>query len=253
MNIVKVLAAVSALCCCAMVQAASDDYFACVSTKGPDCYFDGTPVADGEVYALVYTKKGATFAGFQADGTLVDPNSSDIVMLLPQAENGHCKKTLCVVPKTYATATRLKGLWELFLLDTRKADGTPAGLAADGTLSRIRSWGRTDATVTLGKDFYTEQDKNNFYYPSFTTKLSAIPSDLMAPWITGITVVDDKVTLAVDGTKSCFTYNVEGMEELDGPSEAVALEEKDGDETKEITLEANATTDKKFFRVYIDR
>ena len=44
-----------------------------VSSTGPDCYADGSPVVDGEYYALVSIDSGANFAGFAADGTVVDP------------------------------------------------------------------------------------------------------------------------------------------------------------------------------------
>ena len=47
------------------------DYVATFSTPGPDRYADGTVVADGECYALVWSPKGSTFAGFSADGTTV--------------------------------------------------------------------------------------------------------------------------------------------------------------------------------------
>lgn len=182
-------------------------------------------------------------------------------MLLPQAENGHCKKTLCVVPKTYATATRLKGLWELFLLDTRKADGTPAGLAADGSLSRIRSWGRTDATIRLGSDYYTPQGDEmeavarsaGSRYAVYASELSALPADVVAPLITGIEVADGKVTLKVAQTEPYLAYDVAGSETLGEKSESVALEKKDGvagDE--EMVIEADGEK-AKFFRVTVDR
>ena len=46
------------------------------STKGPDRSADGTPVLDGEVYALVWTRSGTAFAGFNVDGTLVDQDNA---------------------------------------------------------------------------------------------------------------------------------------------------------------------------------
>lgn len=110
-------------------------------TVGPDFYQDGTPVADGEVYALVYTKSGSVFAGFKADGTLVDGAVSELVMALPQAKDGHCVSTLCVLAKSYVSK-RTTGTWELVLLDTRRADRRPAGLTETGTPARVNAWGQ---------------------------------------------------------------------------------------------------------------
>ena len=41
-------------------------------TNGPDRYADGSSVQNGECYALVCTKAGAAFAGFNADGSVRD-------------------------------------------------------------------------------------------------------------------------------------------------------------------------------------
>ena len=63
-----------------MIASASvQDKVARFSTPGPDCYADGTLVADGECYALVWSPKGATFAGFNADGTAISANDRVIL------------------------------------------------------------------------------------------------------------------------------------------------------------------------------
>jgi len=49
------------------------------STAGTDRYADGSVVMDGECYALVWSPKGTTFSGFNADGTPV--SSADRVVL----------------------------------------------------------------------------------------------------------------------------------------------------------------------------
>ncbi|MBQ4198785.1 MAG: hypothetical protein II649_02765, partial [Kiritimatiellae bacterium] len=41
------------------------------STVGPDKYADGKTVMDGECYALVWTKDGATFGGIDASGKAI--------------------------------------------------------------------------------------------------------------------------------------------------------------------------------------
>lgn len=261
MNIMKkIFAVIAVVFCLASAQAANDDVFACCSTVGPDYYADGqTLVADGEVYALVYTKKGATFAGFQADGSLVDATASEVVMLLPQAKGGRCQPTLCIVPKAYSTSRRT-GVWELYVLDTRRADGTPAGVDENGALTRVRTWGRTAATVRIGSDVYSTQpaaiaDGPVARGPSHSvvaSELSALPADVSAPTITGIEVRDGRVTLNVGGTRPYLTYDVMGSAELGSETERVSLDKRDGDATRDIAIEADGSR-ARFFRVFIDR
>ena len=46
---------------------------------GTDTYADMTPVLDGECYALVWARDGKDFAGFRADGSLIDAANNGIV------------------------------------------------------------------------------------------------------------------------------------------------------------------------------
>ena len=64
--------------------AGQDNLLATFSTKGPDCYADGTVVKDGECYALVWTHTNAVFQGITVDGKAVGS----------QDEN----RVLCIVP-----------------------------------------------------------------------------------------------------------------------------------------------------------
>ena len=65
--------------------ASNQDKVARFSTPGPDCYADGTLVVDGECYALVWSPKGSTFAGFSADGSLYAYQSDLVSMTVPRA------------------------------------------------------------------------------------------------------------------------------------------------------------------------
>ena len=53
--------------------ASIDDKVLKFSSSGPDRYADGSIVVDGECYALVWSPKGRSFAGFNADGTPISP------------------------------------------------------------------------------------------------------------------------------------------------------------------------------------
>lgn len=92
-------------------------------SKGPDQYKDGSTVVDGELYALVWTKAGASFAGFKADGSLVDDANSQVVAAGPWAKGGRCKPILHLVAAAQASAFA-RGTYDLVFLDTRNADGT---------------------------------------------------------------------------------------------------------------------------------
>ena len=104
-------------------SAAVNDLRLTFYTKGPDTYKDGTPVKDGEFYALVWVAKDAAFRGFNADGTLVAKEGNELIAAVPFAENGH----LAFCAKLIAAADMRRyegGAFELVMLDTRNADGT---------------------------------------------------------------------------------------------------------------------------------
>ena len=111
--------------------AGQDNLLATFSTKGPDCYADGTVVKDGESYALVWTKAGAAFAGITVTGEAVgDQNLNRVLCVAPLAKGGRCPDVVVEVNKVVADLYAGAGTFSLHLLDTRKADGTPGGVEA---------------------------------------------------------------------------------------------------------------------------
>ena len=109
---------------------AVNDTLLSVSTTGPDKYADGTTVLDGESYALVWTKTGATFAGFAADGT-VTGTGREAVAFLPFGAGGRCPTVVLQIAAADA-ARYADGAFALYLLDTRLANGKVGGLNAQG-------------------------------------------------------------------------------------------------------------------------
>ena len=75
------LIAVSAI----FANAGQDDAMLLFRTTGPDRYADGTPVLEGEVYALVWVRDGHAFAGVDLNGEAVDAANSAVVMAHPLA------------------------------------------------------------------------------------------------------------------------------------------------------------------------
>ena len=242
------------------LYASSESSFACFSTVGKDYYSDGKIVADGECYALVYTRADQVFTGFKADGSLVDPAASEIVMILPRAKNGHCPRTLCVVPKAYADA-RKSGKWQVFLLDTRLSDGTPAGVG-DGQALRVNGWGATKDKFSFEQACGGKQAdgvsplmaSGPVAWPAtaaVTTESAAVPEDAPQPKITGIRKDGEKVVLTVADTVPYYTYTAVGSDEIDfkkKPGKRLG-QKKDGCKLETIELTVDARENERFFKV----
>ena len=100
----------------AFAGSTSDTVFMVGTNKGEfDTYSDGTPVNDGEKYALVWTTNNVEFAGFNCDGTLVDSINSKVIVYIP-AKNNHLKKTLVQISSNFHNPN---GTYSMHLLDTR--------------------------------------------------------------------------------------------------------------------------------------
>ena len=212
--------------------AGADDKLMSFWTTGPDCYADGSPVMEGEVYALVWTRDGATFAGLLADGTLVNPADSEIVLAQPNARQkvvggetvGYCYPTLFQVPRAYFE-DHAEGRYELVLLDTRTtgADGVtrPAGLPGC-----VRGWGEVPAEIArgcgdagCGDAASASRDGGGAIATTkgvvatsggVRTKASGLPPGVSVsqPRITAIKIEDGKVKLTVADTSPLLLYTV---------------------------------------------
>lgn len=240
--------------------ASAGDLLLTCSTRGGDTYADGAPVADGECYALVHTADGATFRGFTADGRAVDPAKSYVALAAPLAEGGRCPPTLFQVLEENAKG-REGGKWELFLVDTRRADGTPAGADAEGRPRRVNAWRRVGGKVRAKSGSLTSGASVETAADTSAERLAggagAVPADAPQPRITGIRVVDGQVELTVADTVPYLTYDVDGAATPQGfgrKSRRMARKARDGRAGGEITLEVEPAAlggadGARFFRV----
>ena len=127
----KILATILAAVASGAVLADQGSILATFSTKGPDCYADGTVVKDGECYALVWTLTNAVFRGISVDGKAVGSQDDNRVLCIaPLAKGGRCPDVVVEVPAVLADRYAGAGTFSLHLLDTRRADGTPGGVSA---------------------------------------------------------------------------------------------------------------------------
>ena len=112
----KYIALICALFCSTLF-AAQDDTLLTFSTPGPDKYADGSAVLNGESYAVVWTKDGATFGGLTAEGTVISENDK-LVFIAPIAKDAHCPLSVLSI-SAGAMAQYENGSFSLYLLDTR--------------------------------------------------------------------------------------------------------------------------------------
>lgn len=231
------------------------------SSTGIDRYADGSPVADGECYALVWSPKGSTFAGFNADGTAISPTDR-VVLAGPLAKDGKCRDAIFQIPA--ATYDELAGgEWAVCLVDTRTMWGVPAG-TKNGVPVRVNRWGLVDSAIKIEPASASMQSvaspKSAFSLPpaaaggdsgkgSCAETLSKVPDYVGPPLITSFDVADGVVRLTVANTVPFLTY---GVASGDTPGEMSADPDAgiaDGAEGRLLEFEIMASGVAKFFKI----
>ena len=245
---------------CTAVFASMEDRVLRFSTPGPDCYADGTLVADGECYALVWSPEGATFAGFNADGTAISANDR-VVFAAPLALEGKCRDSLFQIPADeYAELEG--GEWAVCLVDTRMANGVPAGVANNAPL-RVNRWGAvrnevkisTASTLVLDSIAAPKAGGRSLLAAAAPETgvcagtLSAVPDSVTQPRIIGFEVVDGVARLTVEDTVPFLTYTISAGDTPDALAADDAADWVDGDTAKPIEIETDAVKGSRFFKV----
>ncbi len=229
------------------------------STPGPDRYADGTTVADGECYALVWSPKGSAFSGFNADGTTISPDDR-VVLAAPLAKDGKCRDALFQVPASeYAELEG--GEWSVCLVDTRTARGVPVG-AANNMPLRVNRWGAVKggvevapAEVSLLKAGLPAQAASGMRGLTIddtgarASVLSAVPASVRPPKITAFEMADGVARLTVEDTVPFLTYTLSSGNNPDTLAVDAAADLVDGDTAKPIAIETEATGNSRFFKV----
>lgn len=192
---------------------AANDTIVTFSTKGPDRYKDGSKVLDGEYYALVWTKAGETFGGFNADGSLVDAaDVSKFVVGAPLAKDAHCPTTLFQISADDADQYE-GGTFALYLLDTRimGADGKPMLRGADffaGKAPALNAAGQVSTGDGEGTASFAINEQRTI--AGGETKLATVGvySKLPDPKISGFVVKGANVEITVDDMCEAAEYFV---------------------------------------------
>lgn len=229
------------------VMAGSDGLKFKFSSSG-DTYADGSAVQDGEVYALVWVKSAATFAGFKADGSLVDAanNSLEAVSV---AQGGGCIPTVFIVDDE-----KPAGEYFMYLLDTRVAVAD-----AEGNVTKTAT-GLVDGKITVVSEAIEVED------PSFSlagTASSSVdgenatvvagvvdPGTVAKPVVSGFTLTaDGGAVLTVSGTVPYVQYTVYGGTALNAIGGKPLATFLNGKTTGDLELKVSDVDGNKFFKV----
>jgi len=241
----------------AFIAAQADTVFY-FQTVGPDKYEDGTSVIDGEFYALVWTKAGTAFAGFNADATLKDPANSTLVAAVPFARGGRLSTTQHQATDAQALSF-VGGTFHVILLDTRNADGTLANATADELVNGRRPFKVVNGYKDVAAMTYASvlaSSSLNIAAPIRVDAASLLPADTPKPVITGMTVREGangrEMVIKVKGTASYLRYTAAVTDDLSAAPKAVeAATGANGasDTESEVEIVVPVTGDKGFFKV----
>ena len=237
-----------------------NDGVLCFSTPGPDRYADGSPVADGECYALVWSPSGSSFSGFNADGSPVSSRDR-VVLAAPLAQGGRCRDSVFQVPAKEYEALK-NGEWAVCLVDTRTAEGTPAGVK-DNVPLRVNRWGGVDGSVTVSSADKLEPSAaapakgGRLLAAAAPSKagvcagtLSAVPDSVKPPTITGLEVLDSgEVWLEVADTVPFLSYTIISGSEPGNLQDDSCAEVVDGTSGGKIFIGTAQSSDCRFFKV----
>lgn len=234
-------------------------------TQGPDCYKSGAVVADGECYALVWVRAGAAFAGFLADGSVVDPVNSRTLLVRPLAVNGHCQTYAYQAAEAFVKGLGAGG-YVVCLLDTRGPTGWPlAKFAPDanGVQVPVAVNGYqviADAAMQseIVADTTSTMASTKFDAPVRIANAAALPvaESELQPVIKSAEMRDGKFVVTVERTVPYLTYDLTKGEDPLAMGESQAADEaKPGllEKTETIELETDASGSVGFIRVTADR
>ena len=223
----KTLISAFAAVASAAVFAGMDSVVVTFSTPGPDAYADGTPVLDGECYALVWTPDGEEFAGVNSDGTAA--GGSKVVLAAPIAKDKKCPSVMFEVDEDYVAANYPGGTWSVVLLDTRvftldAVTGKPVVDAATGMrvvsskgdASKVNGYGVVGSAKAADAVKGAEAEAMG----GVAAASGDVASDTPAPVVKDISVIGDYVYVTITSTKPAHRYALESGDAPDAVAEA---------------------------------
>ncbi len=221
------------------------------SSTGPDKYADGTTVLDGEIYALVWVKTGATFEGLTADGALVNPVANKLIGAAPLAKDGRCKTVFFLLDGANVDLPS-QGDFSVYLLDTRvtttAADGTttskPAGVGEAFSFAAVNSYSQAAAEISTEGNATVETP-----IEGSAAVASAVPADAPNPVVKAIEVVGGKVIVTVGNTVPYLQYGISSGATLSNMTKNELVGGINGTADGDITLVVDDPKENRFFKV----
>ena len=258
-----VLARVAALLLSTSVAfAGEEDRLLRFSSPGPDRYADGSIVEDGECYALVWSPAGTDFSGFNADGTPV-VSTDRVVLAAPLAKDGKCRDAFFHIPADEYDELK-GGEWAVCLVDTRMADGVPAGVQGGKPL-RVNRWGVVQRGVKFEEASNVTASSPSLMQSAATGGgrsvsaassgvcagvRSAVPDSVKPPRITGLDLLENgEVWLEVADTMPFLSYTIISGPEPGNLQKDSCSEVVDGKDGATISIGTAQSADCRFFRV----
>ena len=175
-----------------------------------DTYADGTPVKDGEWYALCWSPR-ETFAGLDLNYNTLKSDEK-LLILAPLAENGHCPYVIFQIDSQEAPTG---GNYFVYLLDTRNVTGETVAVATKDESGRRVPDGVVNGSAEA-QSFTASASIGSSIASTSATGASIVAGDWAAvqPKITAFEVKDAKVKITVAGMMSGLTYKVNMGEDL---------------------------------------
>jgi hypothetical protein len=194
----KYLSAAVAVMLCGAAFSGQDDAVITFSTTA-DFYADGTPVKDGEFYALCWSAD-ASFDGLTAQGEAVTA-AEKVLAKIPLAKDGRCPTTVFEVDSGFVSG----GYFFVYLLDTRDAAGKPATSSAALAASGVNGSVAVVSAAAAGNGTIVSQTGvDTSATPYVATDVSNVPN----PTVESLTIDGDNAIIAVGNLVPYVKYNV---------------------------------------------
>lgn len=193
------------------------------SSTGPDTYADGTPVLDGEVYALVWIADGKEFAGVDQQGKALDPANNAVVCRAGVAKDGACPKITYVIDRKAGEELE-GGTYAVYLFDTRTKTfdaegaetGEEAGIKNGG--APCKGWGLVKSEITTSERAKAEEAGTITETEVGEALAAGTDIEALKPVVTAFTVDPEQglAYITVANTSPSLTYALVGRKTLDG-------------------------------------
>lgn len=189
----------------------------------PDTYADGTPVLDGEVYALVWIADGKEFAGIDQQGKALDPANNVVLCRAGIAENGKCPKVTYVIDRKDGEEL-VGGTYAVYLFDTRSKTFDAEGAETGETVgiknggAPCKGWGLVKADITTSERATAAEGKAEITAAVGNDLAPGTDTEALKPVVTAFTVDPEQglAYITVANTSPSLTYALVGRKTIDG-------------------------------------